>query len=109
MDGKERIASPAPARAWTRPDDYIGALARKRTFRRSRAVGRRTEPESPQLLLSTVPFLALIALLAVIAVAIMIAAYPGAHPRPAKQAAVQREQGVAQRGWLQEAQKDMHH
>lgn len=93
---------------WTRPDDYLGAMARKRTFRRGRQGKERTEPESPRLLLSTVPFLALLVLLGVLAVAIMITAFPGnqpqvkAPPRPAK------EQGVAQKGWFQEAEREFH-
>ena len=108
MQGKEPIASPAPARAWTRPEDYIGALARKRTFRRSRSRGERTQPEAPQMLLSTLPFLALIALLAVLGIAIMITAIPGSHPQPKARQVAAREQGVAERGWFQEAQKQFH-
>ena len=108
MKGKERIASPAPARAWTRPEDYLGAFARKHPFRKSRLNTPRTQPELPQLLLSTVPFLALIAFLAVLAVAIIILAYPGAQPQPPQKRSVQHEQGVAERGWFQEARKDMH-
>jgi len=108
MQGKEPIASPAPERAWTRPEDYIGALARKRTFRRSRSRGERTQPEAPQLLLSTLPFLALIVLLAVLGIAIILAAIPGSNPQPKPRQVAAKEQGVAERGWLQEAQKQFH-
>jgi hypothetical protein len=108
MRGKERIASPAPERAWTRPEDYIGALARKRTFRRSRDRRQRTQPEAPQMLLSTLPFLALIGLLAVLGIAIIITAIPGTHPQPKPRQLAAKEQGVAERGWFQEAQKQFH-
>ena len=106
---KQRVAIPPPPRAWTRAEDYIGAMARQRSFRRSTRERLRTQPERPALLLATVPFLALIGLLAVLAVAMMVVAFPGAQPvhKPPQQAAA-HEQGVAQRGWFQEAQKDMH-
>ena len=109
MSHKEKIASPAPPQQpWTRPDDYLGAMARKRTFRRAREPKQRTQPERPRLLLSTVPFLALLGLLAVLAVAIMVAAFPGSQPQLREPAAAAREKGVAPKGWFQEAQKEMH-
>jgi len=60
------------------------------------------------MLLSTIPFLALIGLLAILAVAIMVLAFPGTQPLPRPKAAPHHEQGVAQQGWFQEAQKEMH-
>lgn len=108
MRPKQRVADPAPDGAWTKAETYIGLLARKRSFRHRRRPKARTQPESPRLLLSTVPFLALIGLLAILAVAIMIIAFPGNQPAPKEKAAAQREEGVAQRGWFQEAQKEMH-
>jgi hypothetical protein len=105
---KQRVANPPPPRAWTRAEDYIGAMARKRSFRRARAERPRTEPERPALLLSTIPFLALIGLLAILAIAIMVVAFPGAQSHLKPRQAAAREQGVAQRGWYQEAQKEMH-
>lgn len=108
MRGKEPVASPPHARTWTRPDDYIEAFARKRSFRRSRAPRERTQPEEPRMSLSTVPFLVLMAFLAVLGIGIIITAIPGSQstspPKP-----VAKEQGVAERGWFQEAQKEMHH
>jgi hypothetical protein len=81
-------------------------MARRRTARRRREVpSRRTQPEAPRLLLSTIPFLALIAALAVLTVAIMVVAWPGGQPQ-AVQHQVQKEQGVAAKGWFQEAEKD---
>jgi hypothetical protein len=106
---KQKLAHPEPDGAWTKPDAYMEALAFKRTFRRAREHRRRrTQPETPRLLLSTVPFLALLGLLAILAVGIMIAAFPGSQPQPKQKIAV-TEQGVAQRGWFQEAEKEMHH
>jgi hypothetical protein len=106
---KEKVDSPAPPQhPWTRPDDYLGALARKRSFRRAREPKPRTQPERPRMLLSTIPFLALLTLLAVLAVAIMVVAFPGTQPQLKEPAAQAREQGVAPKGWFQEAQKEMH-
>lgn len=83
-------------------------MARKRDFRRSRGEKRRTQPESPRMLLSTVPFLILMGLLAILAVAIMVTAFPGNQPVPKPQPAAAKEQGRAERGWFQEAEKEMH-
>jgi hypothetical protein len=106
VSGKHDVDS--RARGWTRPDAYIGALARKRSFRRAHAGKRRTQPESPRMMLSTLPFLALLGLLAILAVAIMIIAFPGNQPPPKPQQVAAKEQGRAERGWFQEAQKHFH-
>jgi hypothetical protein len=98
----------SPVGKWTRPDDYLGAMARKRSFRRSRRGPDRTEPEVPQMLLSTVPFLALLLLLGVLAVGIMVTAFPGSQPEENAPQLAQKEQGFAPRGWFQEAQKEFH-
>jgi hypothetical protein len=85
------------------------ALATKRSSRRAREERQRTrtQPEQPRLMLSTLPFLALFALLGVLTVAIILLAFPGNqaphHPRGVAPA----ERGVAPRGWFQDAQKDM--
>lgn len=105
---KRQGLTESPVGKWTRPDDYLGAMARKRTFRRKRQ-RERTEPESPRLFLSTVPFLALLALLGVLGVAIMIAAFPGSQPLAKAPAPPAKEQGVAARGWFEEAQREFHH
>lgn len=97
----------APAKeSWTRLDDYLASLARRRTARRSRTPGPRTEPETPRLLLSTLPFLALIAGLAVLSVAIAIAAWPVRQPVAAQVEPPPHELGTAPKGWFQEAQKE---
>lgn len=105
---KQRTAQP-PTRRWTRAGDYVEALARRRTARRERAPKVRTEPENARLLLSTLPFLALLALLGVLAVAIMVIAFPGSQPAPREPRPPEHEQGVAAKGWFQEAQKEFHH
>jgi hypothetical protein len=97
----------APAReSWTRLDAYLASLARRRTARRSRTPGPRTEPEAPRLLLSTLPFLALIAGLAVLSVAIAIAAWPVRPPVAAPARPPVHELGTAPKGWFQKAQKE---
>jgi hypothetical protein len=100
MRSKEPVASPPSEEAWTRPDAYIGALARRRSFRRARDDRKRTQPETPRMLLSTVPLLG---------VAIMVIAFPGSQPQPEPREVAAKQQGVAQRGWFEEAQKEMHH
>ena len=102
----ERVAESQRSR-WTSPDDYVTALARRRTARRARMARRSSEPEAPRFSLSTLPFAALLGALAILAVAIMIAAFPGFQPQH-KSPQVQSEQGVAPRGWFQEAQRDFH-
>jgi hypothetical protein len=104
VKNKGELAPPEPRR-WTRADDYLGAMARRRTARRSRESSPRTQPEAPRLLLSTIPFLALIAALAILTVGIMVVAWPGGQPQVAQQPA-QKEQGVAAKGWFQEAEKE---
>jgi hypothetical protein len=61
----------------------------------------------PRLVLSTIPFAALLAVMAMLMVAIAVAAWPASQPafRPQAQA---KELGTAQRGWFQEAQKEFH-
>ena len=108
MKGDEKIASPAPESSWTRPDAYVGAMARKRSYRKAREDKPRTQPVSPQAWLSTVPFAAILAALAVLAIAIILVAFPGSQPPSKPKPPPVHEQGVAARGWLQEAQKEMH-
>lgn len=98
----------SPAGRWTRAEDYLGAMARKRSFRRGQGRPHRTEVESSRLLLSTVPFLALLSLLGILAVAIMVMAFPGSQPLAKAPELPQREQGVAQEGWFQEAERQFH-
>ena len=75
------------------------------TARKSREPKPRTEPEVPRLLLSTLPFLALLVAMAVLTVAIMVIAWPGSQPQPRPKVA-QHEEGLAPKGWFQEAKKE---
>jgi hypothetical protein len=106
----ERKVPPAPAaERWMRVDTYILGLARRRQrITRSLKLKRRTEPESPRLMLSTLPFAALLSVLAVLFIAIAIAAWPPSQPRPKAppQEPVASELGNAPRGWFQEAAKE---
>lgn len=104
MKYKGELAS-TESLSWTRLEDYVSAMARRRTERRKRAPKPRTEPESPRLLLSTLPFLALIAALAILAVAIMITAFPGNQPQ-LRSNGPEHRQGYAPKGWFQEAEKE---
>lgn len=106
---KRQGVTESPVGKWTRPDDYIEALAFRRTFRRRQRGRGRTEPESPRLLLSTVPFLALLALLGILAVAIMVTAFPGTQPEAREPPTPAKQQGVAAKGWFEEAQREFHH
>jgi hypothetical protein len=103
MKHKGDIA-PFESRNWTRPEEYISALARRRTARKSRESKPRTEPEVPRLLLSTLPFFALLLAMAVLTTAIMVIAWPGSQPQPRPKLA-QHEEGFAPKGWFQEAEK----
>ncbi|MEO7751285.1 MAG: hypothetical protein ABIS09_08190 [Sphingomicrobium sp.] len=104
---KQRLGAPA-SRRWTKPDDYVEGLVRRRNSRRGRHLTRgRTEPETPRPMLSTVPFAALILALAMLSVAIMIAAWPGGYAAPSASQAAPTERGVAAKGWFQDAQKEM--
>ena len=110
MSNKGDLASQSPAKAWTTPDDYLGALARRRTARRKREPAEpRTQPEAPRFLLSTLPFLVLMAALLVITVGIVATAWPGNQPQPrAETKLAAKEPGTAPKGWFQEAEKQMH-
>lgn len=103
----ERPPANDDARPWTRIDEYIVSLARTRDARRSRALRPRTTPEEPRFVLSTLPFLLLMAALLVMAVAIFLVAWPGSQPAP-KPAPEAREPGVAPRGWLDDAEREFH-
>jgi hypothetical protein len=104
MKNKGDVA-PFESRSWTCPEDYLGAMARRRTARKSREPSTRTEPEAPRLLLSTLPFFALLLAMAVLTVAIVVIAWPGSQPQLRPRVA-QHEEGVAPKGWFQEAEKE---
>jgi hypothetical protein len=43
----------------------------------------------------------------VLAVAIMVLAFPGSQPPPKPQQIAAKEQGVAERGWFEQAEREM--
>lgn len=106
MKGKEETTS--PRESWTRPDAYLGAMARKRSYRKAREDKPRSQPVAPQAWLSTIPFVAVLAVLAVLAMAIIFVAFPGSQPAPKAEQPVAHQQGVAPAGWFQKAQKQFH-
>lgn len=93
------------ARPWTRIDEYVVLLARTRSARRARLSRPRTQPEEPRFALSTLPFMLLMGALLIITLGLFLVAWPGSHPQ--KQPTVEtKEQGVAQRGWLEDAERE---
>jgi hypothetical protein len=97
----------AKTSGWTRVEDYIVALARRRTARHQRegrSIGR-MDPKTQQPTLGTIPFLVMMAAFAVLFVAIAILAWPvHEQPRPPK---AEREAGTAPPGWLENAEQEM--
>jgi hypothetical protein len=68
------------SRSWTRPNDYLGVFARRRTARKQREpVRRRTQTDQPHFLLSTLPFLLLFGALIVITIGMVALAWPGSQ------------------------------
>ena len=108
MDDK-RVAESRSGQDWTRPDDYVTALARRRTARKSRGPNPKNQHEASRFPVHMLPFLALMAVLAVLVVATILIAFPGSQPPPRPKAAAQPERGYAPKGWMQEAEKEFHH
>ena len=106
MANRDDLKAAPPASRWTKPDEYIASLARRRTARRARESGSRTQPETPRFALSTLPFVALMIGLGILMVAIMIAAWPGSVAKPRQAIPQPKELGTAQKGWFQEAQRE---
>lgn len=95
------------ARPWTRIDEYVVGLARLRSARRrSLAIKPRTQPENPRFMLTTLPFMALMGGLLVLAAAVIFSAWPGDDQPPSRPAVEAREQGVAPRGWFADAERE---
>src|SRR5881392_3748434 len=85
---------------WTRADDYVAALARKRTARRSREGNPKNQHEAPRFPVGMLPFVALMFMLGVLAIATIVIAWPGGQPQPRPKQLADRETGYAPRGWL---------
>jgi hypothetical protein len=102
---EDRPPAREEARPWTRIDEYVVSLARTRSARRARLPRPRTQPEEPRFALSTLPFMLLMGALLIITLGLFLVAWPGS--RPAQQPKVEaREQGVAPRGWLEDAERE---
>jgi hypothetical protein len=104
---KDGLAPPPAARAWTRIDDYLVHMRRRDAASRSRhRLKPRTQPEAPHFMLSTFPFVALIAIFGIMTIVMLIVAWPGNAP-PARPRPAIHELGTAPKGWMQEARRDM--
>jgi hypothetical protein len=92
------------ARAWTRPEDYWPTRrpARSSWPQKSRRRGdKHGDPlEGGRASLTALPYLVVLAGLGVLAVAIMILAWPGNRPPPPAPQPVTVEVGTAPKGWL---------
>ena len=78
MEQDNDVAAAAAGRPWTRIEGYITALHRRRIAARRRTGAEpRTEPQVPDFVLSTLPFIALAIALAVIAGSVIVLAWPG--------------------------------
>ena len=104
---KDEELSTTRAGAWTRAEDYVLALAQRRTARRSRRIGQRTQPETPLFSLSTLPFLILIGAVTLLAAAIIVTAWPVNRP-PREKPPQANEIGTASKGWFDEARREFH-
>jgi hypothetical protein len=102
----QRLAPPKRAARWTRIDDYVVAMARLRAARRQGAELPRTQPETPRWSLSTLPFVMLMAVLAMLAVAIAVDAWPG-RDRSQRPMAEAQPTGIAPAGWFERAKREM--
>ena len=105
---KDGLDEPTRADAgWTRVEDYIVALARRRTARHKRE-GRphgRIDLDGPAPTLGTIPFLVMMAAFALLFVAIASLAWPvREQTRPRKAEPVR---GTAAPGWLEKAEREM--
>ena len=97
-----KLSAPAaPPGEWTRLEDYLdlGRLWRRAGERHRRRLRQRTEPSAPGLLsLGVLPFVLLLAAMALLTIAFIIAAVPGKRyperPPPPPEA------GSAPAGWL---------
>ena len=102
------MVRPQSGSNWTHPDDYIAALARKRTARKSRDPNPKNQHEASRFPVHMLPFVALMILLAVLVIATILTAFPGSQPEQKAKQMASHEQGYAPKGWLNEAEKEFH-
>lgn len=102
------MVRPRSSSGWTQPDDYVAALARKRTARKSRDPNPRNQHQASRFPVHMLPFVALMLVLAVLVIATILTAFPGSQPRPKPKQVASHEQGYAPKGWMKEAEKEFH-
>jgi hypothetical protein len=108
MDDK-RMVRPQSGNNWTQPEDYVAALARKRTARKSRGEADPSKQhEASRFPVHMLPFVALMAVLAVLVIATIFIAFPGNQPELKTGQVASHEQGYAPKGWMKEAEKEFH-
>jgi hypothetical protein len=107
MDGK-RMVRPRSGSGWTQPGEYVAALARKRTARKSRDPNPKNQHEASRFPVHMLPFVALMIVLAVLVIATIVTAFPGSQPQLKPKQTASHEQGYAPKGWLKEAEKEFH-
>ena len=93
---------------WTGVENYLVALARRRTARHKRE-GRphaRMDEDGPTPTLGTIPFIIIMVAFAVLVVAIASLAWP--RHEEVKPKKPQGEVGYAPPGWFESAEKEMH-
>lgn len=103
MSKHDHLAPPPPPRrerrTWTRAEDYLPGRRRRRPAPRKDFGDRPEAASHSRATLGMIPFMLLMFALGVMAIAIMIAAYPG-QVRPAEATRPVQEEGTAPPGWL---------
>lgn len=107
MDDK-RLARTHSTRGWTQPDEYVAALARKRTARKSRRPDPKNQHEASRFPIHMLPFVALMLMFAILVIATVLIAFPGNPPTPKPRQLAGHEKGYAPKGWLEEAERQFH-
>jgi hypothetical protein len=95
------------AGGWTGVENYVVALARRRTARHKREgrPGSRMDPDEPRNTVGTIPFLIMMGAFLLLFVAIASLAWPSREEPKPKEA--EQELGTAPAGWLEEAEQEM--
>jgi hypothetical protein len=102
---KEGLAPPSATRNWTRIEAYLRPMRRPKP---RVLLPSRTQPEKPSVLLTTLPFAALLVGFFIMSITIAFAAWPGSQQEIAAPIPRGHETGFVPKGWLQEAQRDFH-
>ena len=102
MANKQDFAPTAPASRWTGIHAYLRPLRRRSGWRRRLSARPVHEPERPNALLSTIPFVALAIGLGLITIVIVTLAWPGQYREQMKPQvrAEQPRPGTAAPGWI---------